>query len=429
MNQLITWLSTHIIYLNYFIYFYPCFMAIIWMCGGLYFYFHWERKELKIAQQGVLKLKHYPKVSIMIPCYNEGENVNETIEQALRQDYPDFEVIAINDGSKDDTAERLNKLAQQHSRLIVVHQENGGKASALNHGLTFASGDYLLCIDGDAMLDQQAARWMIQRFLNNPRLGAVSGNPRVRTRSTIIGKLQTGEFSSIIGLIKRAQRIYGTVFTVSGVIVCFRKAALNKIGGWSTDMITEDIDISWKLQIHKWKIHYEPLALCWVLMPETLSGLYKQRLRWAQGGAEVFLKYGFDTIKKFKPHFWPLLTEYIVSVIWSYSIAITLIFHFFYLLILPTELQIHDLIIFQWSGLALIIICLMQFLVSLLIDRHYDSGLLRNFIWCVWYPLFYWMLNVATVIIAVPKAIMRKKGKKAIWESPDRGEIFRDERI
>ena len=415
-----------LLWLSYFVYLYPCIMALVWTCGGVYYYFHWERAQLKVAKQGPLQLPHYPKVSVMVPCYNEGANVNETIGQALRLDYPNFEVVAINDGSKDDTAERLDELALSEPRLVVVHQDNGGKASALNHGLEHTSGEFLLCIDGDALLDPQAARWMVQRFLHSRKLGAVTGNPRVRTRSTIIGKLQTGEFSSIIGLIKRAQRIYGTVFTVSGVIVAFRKQAIVDIGGLSTDMITEDIDVSWKLQMRNWLIHYEPLARCWVLMPETLRGLYKQRLRWAQGGAEVFLRYGLPALYRGQTHFWPLLFEYMISVLWSYSVVTTTALHLFDAYSIDENVKAMDLLTFEWSGLALIFVCLLQFSVSIMIDRNYDSNLFRNFLWCIWYPLVYWMLNVVTVVVAVPKAILRKRGQKAVWDSPDRGESFRD---
>lgn len=119
-------------------------------------------------------------------------------------------------------------------------------------------------------------------MIDNPRVGAVTGNPRIRTRSTLIGKVQVGEFSSIIGLIKRTQRVYGGVYRFR-VIAAFRRSALADVGYWSDDMITEDIDISWKLQLRRWSVFYEPRALCWILMPETLRGLWKQRLRWAKG--------------------------------------------------------------------------------------------------------------------------------------------------
>ncbi|BDY94024.1 hypothetical protein MUTS15_26810 [Escherichia coli] len=111
-----------------------------------------------------------------------------------------------------------------------------------------------MCIDGDALLDRDAAAYIVEPMLYNPRVGAVTGNPRIRTRSTLVGKIQVGEYSSIIGLIKRTQRIYGNVFTVSGVIAAFRRSALAEVGYWSDDMITEDIDISWKLQLNQWTI-------------------------------------------------------------------------------------------------------------------------------------------------------------------------------
>lgn len=85
-----------------------------------------------------------------------------------------------------------------------------------------------MCIDGDALLDRDAAAYIVEPMLYNPRVGAVTGNPRIRTRSTLVGKIQVGEYSSIIGLIKRTQRIYGNVFTVSGVIAAFRRSALAK---------------------------------------------------------------------------------------------------------------------------------------------------------------------------------------------------------
>src|SRR5690606_23418767 len=216
----------------------------------------------------------------------------ETIGAALAQRYRNIEVIAVNDGSSDDTGEVLDELALEHPRQRVIHlAANQGKAIALNTGALAARSDLLVCIDGDAMHEQDTVAYMVAPLLDNPRVGAVTGNPRVRTRSTLVGRVQVGEFSSIIGLIKRTQRVYGQVFTVSGVIASFRKRALAEVGFWSPEMATEDIDISWKLQRQHWAIFFEPRGLCWILMPETLRGLWKQRLRWAQGGAEVFLKH------------------------------------------------------------------------------------------------------------------------------------------
>ncbi len=107
--------------------------------------------------------------------------------------------------------------------------------------------------------------------------------------------------------------------SVSGVIGCFRKTALHRAGYWSTDMITEDIDLTWRLQLDHWSVLYEPNAMCWILMPETLKGLWRQRLRWAQGGVEVILRYaGAAAHELAHARMWPVFIEYLMSLIWAY---------------------------------------------------------------------------------------------------------------
>ena len=240
-------------YMLDFIFLYPLFMSIMWIIGGLYFYFHWERGTA--TPDVAPKVSEYPFVSVLIPCYNEGANVAETIEAANAQSWPDFEIIAINDGSSDDTGAMLDRLALEYPRLRVIQfATNQGKAMALRMGALVAKGEYLVCIDGDAMIHPNGVAFLVKPLVDNPRVGAVTGNPRVRTRSTFIGKIQVAEFSSIIGLIKRAQRIYGHLFTISGVICSFRRRALHDCGYWDLNMVTEDIDISWSLQLRHWAI-------------------------------------------------------------------------------------------------------------------------------------------------------------------------------
>ena len=309
-----------------FVFYYPLFMSALWIAGGLYYWMHWERHWPWSDDTLPPPLAGEPLISILIPCYNEGDNVADTIHAALAQQYPNIEVIAINDGSKDNTAEVLDRLAAQDPRLRVLHlAQNQGKAVALRMGAVAAHSEYLVCIDGDALLAPNTAAYLVAPMLDNPRLGAVTGNPRIRTRSTLVGRVQVGEFSSIIGLIKRTQRVFGKVFTVSGVIVAFRRTALHRVGYWSPDMITEDIDISWKLQRDHWSIFYEPRGLCWILMPETLRGLWKQRLRWAQGGAEVFLK-NLRSIWTWRHRrLWPLMLEFCLSTAWAFAFGVSVL--------------------------------------------------------------------------------------------------------
>lgn len=405
-----------------YVFYYPLFMSSLWIIGAIFFYYKNEKPYLKNIIPPLRDKEKWEGVSILIPCYNEGQNAIETITYALNVEYPEFEVIAINDGSKDNTLEILLSLAQENPKLKVVNlAENQGKALGLQAGALLAKYEYLVCIDGDALIDKYCLHWMVKHFIRYPQVAAVTGNPRIRNRTSLLGKIQVGEFSSIVGMIKRAQRSFGRLFTVSGVITGFRKAAVHEVGYWSPDMLTEDIDVTWKLQRNGWDVRFEPRALVWILMPETLSGLWKQRLRWAMGGAQVMLK-NFKVLFSHKQtHLWGLMTELMLSTLWAYSMLLVIliwVFSLFFPLgyLMPNQSPILP----DQSSVILIGACLLQFAISKWLDGHYDEGMGKNYYWMIWYPFAYWLLNLFTAITALPKVLFGKKGR-ARWVSPDRG--------
>ena len=421
-QMFMAWWSPIDKFIEEFIYYYPLFMAYIWMFGAIIFCLRYEWKNLPLPDfQNEID---FPPVSILIPCYNEGENARETIGILQQQNYPNFEIIAINDGSKDNTLDILHELAEKYPNLRVINlHTNQGKAMGLRTAALLAKSEILICIDGDALLSPDATRWMVRHFVENPNVGAVTGNPRIRNRSTLLGRIQVGEFSAIVGMIKRAQRSYGKVFTVSGVIAAFRKTALHNVGYWSNDMITEDIDISWKLQLAGWSIRFEPNALCWVLMPETLKGLWQQRVRWSQGGSEVLLRYFHALFRWSSRGMWLLYSECLISVIWAFLILLHLIYTPFDLLMSTANESLHDLSP-SWTSMLLSITCLLQFGVSLAIDSRYESqtgGVGKYYYWMVWYPIVYWLMNVGTTIVGSIRAIKKKRGQRAVWVTVDRG--------
>ena len=404
--------------LSIFVFMYPAGMAVYWFMAGACYYLFKEGK-LNEPISRYMPSHDVPMISLMVPCYNEGDNLDESIPHLLQLRYPNYELIFINDGSKDNTAEIIDRWAAKEKKTTALHQENQGKASALNHGLTIAKGKYVACIDGDAVLDYYALDYMVQALEKDPKYAATTGNPRVRNRSTILGRLQVSEFSSIIGLIKRAQGLMGTIFTVSGVCCLFRKDVMEEIGGWSTNMITEDIDISWKIQIAGYNIMYEPRALCWVLMPESMKGLYKQRLRWAQGGAETIIKY-FPKIWHWKNRrLWPMYIEYFVTAIWAVLWILFAIFTLGQKFIFGID--IANMGLFETNISIMFFAFFLQCILSLYIDSRYERDLLRYGLSCIWYPYVYWLLNTVTLLVGIPKAIFRNKSKFAVWTSPDRG--------
>lgn len=403
-----------------FTFYYPLFMAYVWIIGGITYYLRYERTSLR-KTDALAELTSFPSVSVIVPCFDEGDNIRDVVEALGTLNYPNYEVICVNDGSKDNTGAILDELMTVYPMLRVVHQaRNQGKAVALNTAALIARSEFLMCIDGDAILDRNAIPWLLQHFESGPRLGAVTGNPRIRTRSTLLGRLQVGEFSSIVGLIKRTQRIYGRLFTVSGVVAMFRRRALLDVGFWSPEMLTEDIDISWKLQLHQWDVRFEPRALCWILMPETLKGLWQQRLRWAMGGIQSIAKYGYIFSQWRLRRMWLIYLEYILSVLWAFAMGAVLLLWAIDLVIpLPEKWQVE--IIPSWHGVAIGTTCLLQVFTGMILDRHYDKKAFRHYFWMIWYPLLYWMLNMFTTIWSVPKVLFRSRGKRAVWISPDRG--------
>lgn len=405
-----------------YVFYYPLFMSSLWIVGAIFFYYKNEKPYLGDMIPELRANESWPGVSIVVPCYNEGQNAIETISYALNVIYPEFEVIAVNDGSKDDTLEILLELAKENPRLKVVNlAENQGKALGLQAGALVAKYEYLVGIDGDALIDPYCLYWMTKHFVRYPQVAAVTGNPRIRNRSSLLGKIQVGEFSSIVGMIKRAQRSFGRLFTVSGVITGFRKSAVHEVGYWSPDMLTEDIDITWKLQRNGWDVRFEPRALVWILMPETLSGLWKQRLRWAMGGAQVMLK-NFKVLFSHKQtHLWGLMIELMLSMIWAYSMVLVfLVWVLSFFTQDPLVLFANSPILPDQSSVILISACLVQFGVSKWLDGHYDQGLGKNYFWMIWYPFAYWFLNLFTAVTALPKVLFAKKAR-ARWVSPDRG--------
>lgn len=397
-----------------FVFWYPFLMALFWIAGSIFFVRTKELNQNDIDIDGF----DWPMISILVPCYNEEDTIRETIENLSGLSYPKKEIILINDGSTDQTAKLLEELSKKYSEVRVIQlKQNRGKANALQVGLFASNAEYLVCVDADALLADTAPYYMIRQFfVSGERVGAVTGSPTIRNRNTLLSRMQLVEYASIIGAIKRTQRLLGKVMTVSGVIVTYRKNALVDVGLWDRDMITEDIAISWKLQKRFWDIRYEPRAICWMLVPETLSGIWQQRIRWAQGGQEVILRHWRILLSWKQRRIWLIFLEQCVSTIWAFSwlfITIVLIF---------SANAFQDLLFWlTFTSFFLVFISMIQLFISLEIDSRHN-GVMKYYFWAAWYPAIYWMVNTLVVVVALPRAIKsRHKGGYAVWSSPDRG--------
>ncbi|HCN60341.1 poly-beta-1,6-N-acetyl-D-glucosamine synthase [Mammaliicoccus fleurettii] len=398
---------------------YPITMSIFWIIGTLIYYIFIERRLKR------KNINYHPSegISFIIACYNEAETIADTIKNLDGLSFPLKEIIAVNDGSSDHTKEELLKLEDEYHIKFINLEENKGKANALNVAAKLAKYPYLMCVDADTIIDDDAPYYMIESLVNDASIGAVTGNPRIRNKSTLLGKIQTIEYASMIGSIKRAQTINGYVNTISGVFSLFNKKALQKNDFWDTDMITEDIAVSWKFHLSGYKIKYEPRALCWMLVPETFNGLWKQRVRWSQGGHEVILRDFKNMLKVRNVSLSLLFLEQILSVVWVYGIVVILAYTLLQLNFLDYYFYDYQLNIFLLSAFLLTFVNIIQCTLSLMIDSRYERKNNLFVIFLSWYPTFYWIINALVVIVAFPKALKRKKGEFATWTSPDRGNL------
>ncbi|QLY23852.1 poly-beta-1,6-N-acetyl-D-glucosamine synthase [Bdellovibrio sp. KM01] len=386
----------------------PFMLPMIWIMGAFVFYFKRERKRLELTE-----FSDQP-YTILIPCYNEENCAEATIRSLDHLPADKCEIIAINDGSRDKTQMVLERLAMTRPHMRVINLvQNRGKAAALTLGAMASRYEFILCIDADSELDAQAPRIMLEHF-RDEHVAGVTGNPRVKNRGTLVGRLQVGEFSALVGMIKRYHQTLGRLFALSGVLVMFRKSAIESIGYWDTDTVTEDVGISWKLQTSGWSLKYEPKAKCDVLMPDTLKGLWKQRLRWAQGGFEVVLKHGKSVLNSRDVGLRLILLEYIFSVTWAFMLPVTILCAVF-------GTNLHD-INPSYAILLTGVMSFTQFLVGLFLHGRYERSTGLGFV-AIWYPFAYWMINSFVLFVAIPKVLFGPKRQFSSWISPDRGGV------
>jgi biofilm PGA synthesis N-glycosyltransferase PgaC len=169
-------------------------------------------------------------------------------------------------------------------------------------------------------------------------------------------------------------------------------------------------------------VRFEPRALAWVLMPETLRGLWKQRLRWAMGGAQVLLKNLDAWLHAPQRLLWPLLAEMLASVAWSYGMLVLVLAWLAGLVLPPGAVpELASPLLPDGAGVVLGAACLLQFGFSTWMDSRYDHGLARNLFWMIWYPVAFWVIGCATTVVAYPRVLLRGRPTRARWVSPDRG--------
>ena len=228
-----------------------------------------------------------PRCSVIIPVYNLAAVTRQCLEHLMAGPPRacDVEVIVVDDGSDDLTAEIAGSFPVQ-----VIRQPQRGKAAALNTGIAAAAGEIIVVLDADTVLDPDFLDAVAPRFAD-PGVGAVAGNVKVGNRRSLLARLQALEYIVSLDIDRRAQDVLGVIAVVPGAAGAFRRAALIDVGGYPSDTLVEDADVTVALLRGGWRIHYEPAALAYTEAPEGAADALRQRRRWAYGNVEVLAKH------------------------------------------------------------------------------------------------------------------------------------------
>ena len=251
---------------------------------------------------GLSPIIHGKKISILIPAHNEELGIEESIKSALATDYRNKEIIVIDDGSKDKTWEIANSFAEK-GLIKLVHRDpsKSSKASALNHGINYATGDYVLCMDGDTKLDKNSLK-NAARYFDDENTVAFSGNVKILAGDggvdNTLTKLQTYEYMIAIELGRRFTSIFNILLVISGAFGIFKKDLIKNVHTFDKDTLTEDFDLTLKFRKTRGRIRFIPDSIAYTYCPSTWSMWVTQRNRWAYGQFQTLVK-NKDLLRKF----------------------------------------------------------------------------------------------------------------------------------
>lgn len=396
-------------FMLYYVGIYPLFSGILLTSTALSF---WLRREKTTPLQNST---YFPKVSVVVSAYNEEKYIRENLDSLCKINYPNYEIVVVNDGSTDNTELILQEYLHAGKIRLISKSKNQGKALAINDIAKCLTGEIFFMIDADADVDPEVLNYIVPHF-KRARVGAVAGNPVVKNPQNFLTCMQLIEYVAIIGMIRRTHRIWGRIMAMSGVIFAIRRSAFFDVNGFTPSAATEDMDITWKLQRKFWDVLFESNAVARVVVPKTYRGLFRQRLRWSRGLMNVLNRYR-NTLFTWKfRRMWPIFIDNSLSILWaSCFIILSLTWLVTYLLGYKIY-GIHPLPSI-W-GVMIATLTLVLCFTAFFIDRKYHISLMDYFFYIIYYPIYYWMLLALITVISIPALFVPPK-TKITWQ-PER---------
>jgi len=250
---------------------------------------HWKK----------VRPEYNPLVSVLVPAWNEEVGILSTMRSLLKGSYDHLELIVVNDGSQDRSDEIIRSFKEEFDaqpevvrgrrRIVYQYQKNGGKGSALNTAISLASGEILVSVDADCVVTDTAIENFVEYF-RNPNVMAAVGNVRIGNTKALLGLVQYLEFLFSF-YFKKADSLMNTIYIIGGAAGAFRREIFANLGPYNTKNITEDIELSMRIQDEGMRIVYADDAIVYTEGASDINGLVKQRLRWKRGRFETFRDY------------------------------------------------------------------------------------------------------------------------------------------
>ena len=249
----------------------------------------------KIRKQKLISDEELPAVTFLVPCWNEEETIEGTIESIWDLDYPKsrIKIVIVDDGSTDNTWKVLQQY-KNHPDIRILHKENGGKASAANLALKYVKTQYMCSIDADTFLEKDALRTIMTYFVRRPDLSSVGGTVLIHDPESLAQSAQSVDYQ-MFSFSKKMLGLLGAVLVAPGAFSLYKTKVLKEIGGYKEGHGLEDLELTFRMQKDGFKVDHCHNAIAYTKGPETLPGLFKQRLRWSYG----FLSNTYDYRKVF----------------------------------------------------------------------------------------------------------------------------------
>jgi len=256
-----------------------------------------EKDDIRSGRKN-LKIAGNPKVSVIVPAFNEEEKIHFTIKSLKDINYKNIEFLIINDGSKDNTSKEVYANIKGDARFrFIDNKDNKGKAARLNQGIENAEGEFIATMDADSIVEKEAFNKVLPYF-SDKKVGAVTVSVEVIKAKKFFHKLVELEFILGLSLFLKISAMLNAVYVTPGPFSVYRKKVLDEIGGFDVTNITEDLEIAYRIHKHGYKIDNCVEAKVSTFVPDTFKQLYIQRRRWYSGAIQTLYKHKKMLLKK-----------------------------------------------------------------------------------------------------------------------------------